>query len=96
VFQNDLDQESHWRGRQDSRGAERQDNKVHHNKDAESIQERANDDVFPQEGNSVRVEDKNASDDNGYNEFKDQPEQGGTESACINGVTHCAAGYILQ
>jgi len=66
MFQNDLDQQPRGWRRQDNRSTERQENKVHHNKDAESIQERTNDDIFPQEGNSVCAEDKNTRDDNGH------------------------------
>ena len=70
VFQNDLNEEPRGWSWQRRRGAERQNNQVHDDKNAKSIQERARDDIMAQERNSVGAQDKNASDYNAKEEVE--------------------------
>ena len=95
MFQNDLDEQPHGWGWQRGRGAEWQDNKVHDNENAKSIQERANDGVAAYESNPLGALDKNTGNYKGKEEVKEHPEQGGGGAACEGGFTQCTAGYIL-
>ena len=61
MFQDDLNEEQRGWSWQRRRGAERQNNQVHYDEDAKSIQERARDDMSAQERNSVDAQDKNAN-----------------------------------
>ena len=96
MFQHDLDEEPYGRSGQRRRSAERQNDKVHDNKNAKSVQERARNDMLAQERNSVGAKDKNAGHNSGHDEVKDQPEQGSGESPFEGGVSHCSACHLLQ
>jgi hypothetical protein len=96
VLQDEFDKQPQWWGWQRGRGTERQNNKVHDDKNAKSIQERANNHIATQERTSVSAVNKNASHDRDHDEVKDQPKQGSGKSACKGGFTHYAGGCILQ
>jgi hypothetical protein len=58
-------------------------------------QERASDGIAAQERNSVGAHDENTSDDKGYDQVKEHPEQGRGDAALEGGIAQCAAGDIL-
>src|SRR6266540_1773982 len=78
------------------RRTERYHNHVHHNENADAVQQRASDGMAAQARNPFGAQDKHAGDDKRYEEVNEHAEQCRADTTLECGIPQCAAGDILQ